>query len=312
MKHLRSQGMGVQKKQAEPITSEEENLLWEKGALGDSTPQVLLDTMLYLCGIHFALRSGEEHRSLQLSQFQLVCPTDGSPHLIYTENYSKNNQGGLQHRKVKPKFVTCYANEQDPQRCLVKLFEKYLQHCPPECNHFYLTPLRKPRGDIWYSKSPVGHNKLPKTVARICQTVGISCLITNHSLRVTSATRLFQSGIDEQLIMAHTGHRSVDGVRSYKRISTEQKMTVSNVLNSYTGSTGTDEHDTETEINSLQCTKKQKLNISESHSRSQSQPVAVSLRNSQSTSWTPSFTFNGCTSITINYNNAHCHNYYSS
>ena len=100
--------------------------MWEKGALGDSTPQVLLDTMLYLCGIHFALRSGEEHRSLQLSQFQLVCPTDGTPHLIYTEKYSKNNQGGLQHRKVKPKFVTCYANEQDPQRCLVKLFEKYL------------------------------------------------------------------------------------------------------------------------------------------------------------------------------------------
>ena len=256
--------------------------------------------MLYLCGIHFALRSGEEHRSLQLSQFQLVCPTDGTPHLIYTENYSKNNQGGLQHRKVKPKFVTCYANEQDPQRCLVKLFEKYLQHRPPESNHFYLTPLRKPRGDIWYSKSPVGHNKLSKTVARIGQTVGISGFKTNHSLRVTSATRLFQSGIDEQLIMAHTGHRSVDGVRSYKRISTEQKMTVSNVLNSYTGSTGTDEHDTEREINSLQCTKKQKLNISESHSRSQSQPVAVSLRNSQSTSWTPSLTFNGCTSITIN------------
>ena len=69
MKRLRSLGLGVKKRQAEPITTDEESLLWEKGLLGDSSPQALLDTMLFLCGIHFALRSGEEHRSLQLSQF---------------------------------------------------------------------------------------------------------------------------------------------------------------------------------------------------------------------------------------------------
>ena len=55
--------------------------------------------------------------------------------------------------------------------------------------------------------------------------------LQDKSLRVTSATRLFQSGIDEQLIMSHTGHRSVYGVRSYKRISEEQKS-ASGVLSS--------------------------------------------------------------------------------
>ena len=55
----------------------------------------------------------------------------------------------------------------------------------------------------------------------------------NHLLRVTSAMRLFQSGVDKQLIiMSHTGHRSVDGVRSYKRISEEQKKKVSGILSS--------------------------------------------------------------------------------
>ena len=53
MKHLHSPGLGVKKKHAgrlsHAITNEEENLLWEKGLLGDTSPQALLDTMLYLC-----------------------------------------------------------------------------------------------------------------------------------------------------------------------------------------------------------------------------------------------------------------------
>jgi hypothetical protein len=32
--------------------------------------------------------------------------------------------------------------------------------------------------------------------------------------------------------MAHTGHRSVDGVRTYKRVSEEQRRSLSTVLNS--------------------------------------------------------------------------------
>ena len=42
---------------------------------------------------------------------------------------------------------------------------------------------------------------------------------------------LFQAGVEEQLIMSHTGHQSLDGVRTYKRVPEEQ---VSSVLNSAT------------------------------------------------------------------------------
>ena len=79
-------------------------------------------------------------------------------------------------------------------------------------DNFYLTPLKKPRDDgVWYCITPIGHNLLSQTVKRLCQVAGISGFKTNHSLRVTSATRLFQSGLDEQLIMSRTGHRSVEG-----------------------------------------------------------------------------------------------------
>ena len=156
MKQLRSLGLGVKKKQAEAISTEEKNLLWERGLLGEDKPQALLDTIFFLCGIHFALHGGEEHRSFQLPQFELVIPKKE----VLTssiENYSKNNQGGLQHRKVKPKCVTCFVNQKNPERCLVRLYQVYLSHCLADVQSFYLTPLQKQKGGIWYSTFTLYH-----------------------------------------------------------------------------------------------------------------------------------------------------------
>ena len=54
---------------------------------------------------------------------------------------------------------------------------------------------------------------------------------TSHSLRATSATRLYAQGIEEQKICEITGHRSTC-VRAYKRTSDEQRKQISNVLQS--------------------------------------------------------------------------------
>ncbi len=60
---------------------------------------------------------------------------------------------------------------------------------------------------------------------------GISGYKTIHSLRATTATRLFHEGVDEQLIMERTGHYSVDGVRSYKQTTRETSHGISDILN---------------------------------------------------------------------------------
>ena len=62
MKRLQSAGYGSKTRKAEPLTEEEEEVLWQKGLLGKSTSQALVDTILVMNGLYFALRSGKEHR----------------------------------------------------------------------------------------------------------------------------------------------------------------------------------------------------------------------------------------------------------
>ena len=235
MKRLRKEGIHTKGKKAEPLTNEEEDSLWSKGILGDHSPQALLNTVFYQNGVNFALRSGSEHRQLRYQdcQIQAIERPGERPYLLYVEDSSKNNPGGLKCRKMKTKEVKQHCNDTNPTRCPVRLFKLYNQLCPElrPGGAFYLMPLQKPTEDCWFSSKPLGHNALNRMVQDMCKAAGITGFKTNHSLRATTATRLFQAGVDEQLIMERTGHRSIDGVRSYKRTSEQQRTALSDLLN---------------------------------------------------------------------------------
>ena len=142
MKRLKAAGIGSRAHKAEPLTPEEEEMLWEKGVLGDHSPQALLNTVFYQNGVNFALRSGNEHRQLRYKDCQIqVFERPGErPYLQYVEDVSKNNQGGLRGRKNRSKEVIHHSNEENLFRCPVRLFKLYNKLCPkdrPE-NAFYL------------------------------------------------------------------------------------------------------------------------------------------------------------------------------
>ena len=67
-------------------------------------------------------------------------------------------------------------------------------------------------------------------VQNLCQEAGISGQKTNHSLRATGASQLFQVNAPEKIIQERTGHRSTDTL--YKRTAEEQHMAVTKVLSS--------------------------------------------------------------------------------
>ena len=65
MKELKGTG-SYQPKRAEVISAVDENTLWDKSLLGDETPEQLISTMVFYIGLYFSLRSGNEHRRLQV------------------------------------------------------------------------------------------------------------------------------------------------------------------------------------------------------------------------------------------------------
>lgn len=237
MKDLSSQGKRAKRESAAVITVEQEEHMWQSGVLGEDNPKQFSRTLLYLIGMHFALRAGAEHRNLRVgpeSQIKLrQDESNGLYYLEYSEDVSKTNQGGLDHRTVKRKVVRAYQNTDNPDRCVVHYWKKHLAVRPKHDNcplDFYLRPLVAPNADgAWFAMQAVGRVKLSNTVRELAQEAGISGKVTNHSLRATCASRLYRNAVDEQLICEKTGHRS-NAVRTYKRTSEDQMRDMSDIL----------------------------------------------------------------------------------
>ena len=235
MKQRTSEGVGIAVKQAEVLTFTDEDLLWSLGLLGTDSPQTLLNTVVFMLGLSCSLRAGKEHRVLRSppfsSQFSFLYDSQGKLFLRYVEDIGlKTNKGGLKHRKTEPKSVEVYQTN-NIERCPVRIIMKYLSLLPKDrtCKAFYLQARRKFRPGMWFLNKAVGVNTLREVVKNVCEKAGLPGFYTNHSLRATSATRMYRNDIEEQVIQEITGHRSL-AVRSYKRTSEHQKRVASNAI----------------------------------------------------------------------------------
>ena len=229
------QGIGISVKRAEALTATDEDLLWSLGLLGMAHPEQLLNTVIFCIGKGFALRASQEHRALRglpfNSQFKFMRDTDGEIFLRYTEDIGlKINKGGLKHRKIEPKTVDLYGSA-NTERCPLQAIIQYLSLLPKNrsCMAFYLQPWKKFFRKAWYVNRPARTNRLCTAMGSMCQEAGLPSHYTNHSLRSTVATKLYQNSVDEQIIMEITGHHSL-AVQAYKRTSERQKKQASKYL----------------------------------------------------------------------------------
>ena len=83
--------------------------------------------------------------------------------------------------------MRAYKNLEKPERCPAELYKKYLSHVPDNLpgsdNSFYLRGLSKANAKIWYYRK-----------------AGLTGHSTNHSLRRSCATKLYENNIPEQVI----------------------------------------------------------------------------------------------------------------
>ena len=199
----------------------------------------MLRAVFFYNGKNFCLRGGQEHRNLKFSQITRdVVPVNGQPRVsyVYKENGSKNRSGGLKQLRLDNKIVRQFESVDAGDRCHVTILDTYYLKVPKEAltkNAFYLRPLPNVPSDPckpWFSSVPVGRNTLSNMMKEMAKEAGLPNQYTNHSLRAYGTTEMFRKGVPEAIIKQRTGHRSLEGLRKYERVTKEQEMAVSNIL----------------------------------------------------------------------------------
>ena len=108
-------------------------------------------------------------------------------------------------------------------------FELYSRWVPlaysNEVTAFYFKPNSK---RFAFDKQPVAINTLNNVLPSLCKEAGFKGKI-GHCLRFTSASSLFNAGVEEKLIRDRTGHRS-NAIFKYEKIIELESAEVSEVL----------------------------------------------------------------------------------
>ena len=98
---------------------------------------------------------------------------------------------------------------------------------------FYLCPMQQVAGydgAPWFYRQNIGQHKVQTMVKNMFKAAEIDGKYTNHSLRATGASSLFNAGVPEAVIPKRTGHKSTDALRLCERVSEDQQVAVANIL----------------------------------------------------------------------------------
>ncbi|KXJ06320.1 hypothetical protein AC249_AIPGENE23591 [Exaiptasia diaphana] len=181
---------------------------------GDLYPPKTLNSIV--CGINRYLEDKNDYNFMDKSdkRFSLLRK-------VMDAEMKESTKKGFGLKNTKPQREPVTAEEEEI------LWSKGLLGVVQD-KAFYFYPNRD-FSKFEFEQRPLGENKLNGILPdELCAKAGLPRK-TAHSLRITTATRLFQSGIEEKLIRDRTGHKS-DSLFKYERVSNQQLKQASSIL----------------------------------------------------------------------------------
>ena len=177
----------------------------------------LQQAVWFILAFNLGCRGRELYR--QLKKTSIVFATDDQGLEYFTIEQSvveKNHSGGPSKEQQWTNMTRIYDCDLGVHR-LIAIIKLYLSKLHPHCewlfqqNRMHASESECP----WYKNEPLGVNSLGKMMQTISSAAGLSRSYTNHCVRATTITLLFNAGVTAQHIRARTGHRTTEGLLPY-------------------------------------------------------------------------------------------------
>ena len=185
--------------------------------LSPSTPLGLLRNVWLHTTLYWCRRGHEGQRNLTSSSFKFLKDENNRPYATMThDELTKNHHGGVGDVESFEKEGRLYQTTDDPSDGFNAL-QFYISKLNPECTAFFQYPKRKwsPSNSIWYENRPLGIQKLGTMMKEMSEAAGLSKKYTNHSVRAMAINLWSNAGLSNRHIMAISGHRNEQSLRSY-------------------------------------------------------------------------------------------------
>ena len=209
--------------------------------LSPSTSLGLLRNVWFHTTLYWCRRGRECQRNLTSSSFKFLKDQNNRLYAKMTHDEStKNHPGGVGDVESFEKEGRLYETTDDPSDGFNAL-QFYISKPNPKCTAFFQYPKRKcsPSESIWYENRPLGIQKLGTMMKEMSEAAGLSKKYTNHSVRATAITLWSNAGLSNRHIMAISGHRNEQSLRSYNaRPSSAQLQHSSDVLSNALSESG--------------------------------------------------------------------------
>ena len=197
----------------------------------DNTPQSLQNKVQWDIRFNFCRRANENIEKFTKDTFTVCLDEDtGLHYVIKTEDEQTKN-----HQMDQSGLITACMPEIPGNRfCPVQSFRKYLSKLHPRCDSLWQYPKETINDvDIWFKPLKIGPNPLSEFMSRLSHSADLSRVYTNHSIRVTGMTFLARNNFSPKQIMAITGHKSVNSLAIYQKVSNSEKLQMGWCMNYY-------------------------------------------------------------------------------